>query len=634
MIIRSLSIHLFLLLLSGTLNAQNWTGAVNDEWNNSSNWDSWPLNGENITIDPSNYMGAMASPVITTASMFVPDRLFVEGAAILTINASLTVADRTIVAGPSSVVMGGGTFNCDRCIVEGGGTFLLVDGNIVLTNRLAIGDGDVNGGSLFSQIGGSVIINGELGFECELGIFDPVYELTVGTLVVNGDVVWFGASPGSGTPRLIVNGGSVQVNGSVVNSPASTVDLFISLISGSIMTNGPDIQLAHSTDSIIQTDGILRVDNDALIDNAGIWQANGGILYVDQQAELRGNGSFQFHDLTISQGAVLQHSDPSEISVSGDWINSGMFNPDVNSVSFNGNGYQTVGSTTFHGLRVNNSGAGISLAGPSTISGDLVLDNGMIHTQMNDLLTLLDNATATSGSPVSFVEGPFRKIGNDAFVFPIGKNGRWSRTGISAMNDQNTEFTAEYFDVGYPNTNSISTALSSVSGVEHWSLTRSGSTEGTQVKLFWEDASISGISDCSTLTLARWNGTSWDAETSTISGSCTGTDPGSVESDAVLTNFNTFTFGTVTGMIGILETGTIIQVHAYPQPADLWANIQCMPNMELEFTDALGRQVYIPITRTQNGSILNTSALSSGSYSVLISSKGALVARSWILVVH
>jgi len=29
--------------------AQNWTGAVDNNWNNPANWTDWPLDGEDIT---------------------------------------------------------------------------------------------------------------------------------------------------------------------------------------------------------------------------------------------------------------------------------------------------------------------------------------------------------------------------------------------------------------------------------------------------------------------------------------------------------------------------------------------------------------------------------------------------------
>ncbi len=62
------------------------------------------------------------------------------------------------------------------------------------------------------------------------------------------------------------------------------------------------------------------------------------------------------------------------------------------------------------------------LDGPSTISGALTLTNGLVTTTSSNLLTL--DATAScpaGGNTISFVNGPMKKTGNSAFVFPIGK---------------------------------------------------------------------------------------------------------------------------------------------------------------------------------------------------------------------
>ena len=56
------------LLIATTASAQDWTGALNSDWNNPGNWSDWPLDGENITIDSANYTGVMADPSINATS--------------------------------------------------------------------------------------------------------------------------------------------------------------------------------------------------------------------------------------------------------------------------------------------------------------------------------------------------------------------------------------------------------------------------------------------------------------------------------------------------------------------------------------------------------------------------------------
>ncbi|MBK6527035.1 MAG: hypothetical protein IPG07_16700 [Crocinitomicaceae bacterium] len=59
----------------------------------------------------------------------------------------------------------------------------------------------------------------------------------------------------------------------------------------------------------------------------------------------------------------------------------------------------------------------LDLAGQS-----ITFNKGILVSSGTNLLILGDNVTAVSASDSSFVDGPVRKIGNDAFTFPIGKN--------------------------------------------------------------------------------------------------------------------------------------------------------------------------------------------------------------------
>ena len=58
-LMRKRPLLLRLVFTSVVLWAQDWTGAINNNWNDPGNWDQWPLDEENITIHPLNYSGAM-----------------------------------------------------------------------------------------------------------------------------------------------------------------------------------------------------------------------------------------------------------------------------------------------------------------------------------------------------------------------------------------------------------------------------------------------------------------------------------------------------------------------------------------------------------------------------------------------
>ncbi|TSJ39011.1 hypothetical protein [Fluviicola chungangensis] len=83
---------------------QNWTGAIDSDWNNPSNWSTAPSNGDDIVIDPANYTGAMAQPIISSNSNFTPAEMLVQNGAHLTISATLNTTDRVEVIGNGTMI--------------------------------------------------------------------------------------------------------------------------------------------------------------------------------------------------------------------------------------------------------------------------------------------------------------------------------------------------------------------------------------------------------------------------------------------------------------------------------------------------------------------------------------------------
>jgi hypothetical protein len=530
--------------------AQEWTGAVDSDWNNAANWSDWPLGGQDITLDPANLSGASALPVIGSASVFTPERVYVEGL-VLTIEAALN-AERFIVSA-GQVQMTAGTLTSDRVIVEMTGAFHLTGGTVNATSVLALGDG----GS-FIQDGGTVNANDEMTFECETGAFDHIYAVNDGILVVEGDLVWFGEAPGSGRPQFNVNGGVVELNGNVMNTVGSTVDMQVVLNGGTVTTRGQSIELAHATDSIVMNgSAVLHIEGDATLDNDGVFWSTGGDVFIDGGTELRGNGSYRFPNMTISEAATLQQTDPAEIELVGNWTRtgapSGSFDPGQNNIAFVGEQAQGITATAFHGLRVANTGAGLYLTGHSSLTGPLVLETGIIHTLSNDLLVLLDNATASGASAASHVDGPMQKIGDDEFIFPTGDGGRLGPIGIGSIAGTTTLFTAEFLDAPFTNTTDFGPGITDVSQVEHWTLTRSATTDEAQVYLFWEDASTSGLVTCDGLALASWDGALWQAVPSAVTGPCSGDAAGYIGSTSTVSTFQAFTLAASSGSIGIAQ---------------------------------------------------------------------------------
>jgi hypothetical protein len=230
---------------------------------------------------------------------------------------------------------------------------------------------------------------------------------------------------------------------------------------------------------------------------------------------------------------------------------------------------QTTGTTTLQDLTLAGTGKVLTLGSPLTVTGSLTLNAGLVHTTAASLLTLGDQATATPGNAAAYVEGPLRKVGQQAFVFPLGKNGQWARLGISAPARPTTAFTAEYVAAAYP-TRAAAAPLSEVSQVEHWTLDGASTPDAVQVRLFWEDAFRSGLDDFSTdIQVATFTGTQW--ETAGNGGLGGSLNAGSVVSSQPVNTFAAFTLGSLSPTVNPLATQllTFGAIQTRPQVVDL-----------------------------------------------------------------
>jgi hypothetical protein len=172
-------------------------------------------------------------------------------------------------------------------------------------------------------------------------------------------------------------------------------------------------------------------------------------------------------------------------------------------------------------LIINNTAGNVTLAQPMTVNRRLTLTNGELTTTSTNVVTIADNATTLGASNASFVSGPMIKIGNDQFVFPVGKTGAGLRTiGIAipvGAQNTTTAFTAQFFR-NDPHTvgTTLGTGLTQLSACEYWTLDRVG-TNNVRVILSWEaDSPCNGsgtyVTQPTTLRVARWNGASWSNE--------------------------------------------------------------------------------------------------------------------------
>lgn len=209
------------------------------------------------------------------------------------------------------------------------------------------------------------------------------------------------------------------------------------------------------------------------------------------------------------------------------------------------------GSTALRDLSLNGAGKVLTLGAPLTLTGTFALTNGLVYTTALNVLTLAEQATATAGTATSYVDGPLRKVGQQAFVFPVGDNGQWARLGISAPASATAAFTAEYVAMAYA-TRTAAAPLSEVSQIEHWTLTSASAADVVSVRLFWESAVRSGIDDFSTdLQVAAFTGTEW--QTAGHGGLSGNLNAGSVESAQAASGFAAYTLGSLSPTVNPLS---------------------------------------------------------------------------------
>jgi autotransporter-associated beta strand protein len=259
------------------------------------------------------------------------------------------------------------------------------------------------------------------------------------------------------------------------------------------------------------------------------------------------NQAVTLNALTISAGTLRSTSD--NLSLSGDFTNNAAFTHNSGSVRFVGSSASALSSsatTTFHNLTINNPGSVTMTAGMFQVANNMTFTNGVVN--QNATLVILNGATATGASNLSHVNGLVRKTGNQAFTFPVGKNGFYRPISISAPSVDTDQFSAEYFNTPQSFGFSYLFPLDHVSGCEYWNLDRTAGSSNVSVTLTWNQAAcpIYAITLIPNFKVGYWNSSNWvDRGATSIIGNTTA---GSVTSQAPVTQFGPFTLATNTAL--------------------------------------------------------------------------------------
>ncbi len=196
-------------------------------------------------------------------------------------------------------------------------------------------------------------------------------------------------------------------------------------------------------------------------------------------------------------------------------------------------------------LRLNNPNH-VTLNSPLAV-GRMNFVSGNLITTNTNLLTLnntANNPIDISGvSASSFIAGPIKRktSATTAYLFPVGKAGKYRFCEVIPATAAASEYRAEYFDTGYPDL-SVTAPLTGGANNYYWDITRvSGSAAAIRLTL---SGAVSGATATDALVVARYNGVDWMSEKGSTGNSIIpGTATSGSATSQSLPSFSPFTFG-------------------------------------------------------------------------------------------
>jgi len=282
------------------------------------------------------------------------------------------------------------------------------------------------------------------------------------------------------------------------------------------------------------------------------------LVKLYQSSLLNVDGDIDITSAAASERILIELVNNSKIEIGGNFLRTGGFGTlDCNNnstVEYNGIAAQIfaedAGSGTdgfyYENVIINNTNGTtpqISMEGLATVHDEITFTNGIVSSDATDILVVDHNATATGANENSHVDGFVRKIGNDAFEFPVGDGGYYAPSSISSPGTSSDWFESRYInsnpnDAGYaPSLSDIT--LDHVSIQEYWFINRTNGSANVKVTLSWDTPRSGGVTDLTTLAVARWNGSLWADHGN---GGTTGnTTAGTVITNAPVSSFSPFT---------------------------------------------------------------------------------------------
>lgn len=352
-----------------------------------------------------------------------------------------------------------------------------------------------------------------------------------GSLTVNGEFSFANTGNDFDATVSILNSGQLEVvDGLIMNREGGSNTFTITIADDSGLMVRRDMRIMSSSGNtfnnevILSGNASLEIDRDLLLENTGGIKS---VIRLDNSAELTVYRDIRFTTSAEDNLEIMLNNDSRLIPgrvIEREGTPYGIINSNDNStVVFASSDYLQVipenagagsDSFTYRNIEINNTRIAspqISLEGPVSVPGTLTLTQGVIQTSGAGLLTIENTGSVSGGSSISYIEGPLEITGNQAVVFPLGRNGRYQPLGISAPSLPDDAFIAEYFDTSpHPayDVNLYEAPIDHVAECEYWTLERSAGTSAVNVTAYW-DGNGCCISDMAALKPAVWDGTEW-----------------------------------------------------------------------------------------------------------------------------
>ena len=264
---------------------------------------------------------------------------------------------------------------------------------------------------------------------------------------------------------------------------------------------------AAGVDGSISTTNMTRTFNSGAnyIFNGTVAQATGSGLTQNIPANLTINNpttvSFSAAtaisgNLLISQGTL--NSNNFDFTVGGNWTNNAAFSRTTANVTFNGAASQSLGgsnSTTFNNLTISNTGTSgsntVTLTKPTSVSGILSLNTGLLATSTTNSLSITNTATTSisGGSATSFINGPViwtlpaSLVSGSTYNFPVGNGTTYLPLSLVNPTTGTGIVTAQVQATMGNSGGSINATLASRSTSEYWALVTSGNFTNSSVSI-------------------------------------------------------------------------------------------------------------------------------------------------------